>query len=202
MSLVRRCVLLALLLVMGLSCSNSAPPAEEPPLLMAFTLSPHLLGESFSLAEPAFSFQAPAGWDKVDSTRLGQLAGLLREDQDQSVILNLEAVFLDARQGCTLVLSRWQSDSVRTWREEERRQRQRLDERFAGKALQHATYLLQDQLCLQSLVQDSLIVNFKLMLANGLLLDFLVPRQIYETQVELIESSLGSMSFPSTSTPE
>jgi hypothetical protein len=38
-------------------------------------------------------------------------------------------------------------------------------------------------------------VNFKLLLAKGIQLDYVVSGAVYATQVEQIESSLGSLTF-------
>lgn len=191
-----RRLLFVILLLLGSACSRSSQPADEGPVQLQFAVVEALLGPPVQLESPRLSLRPPKEWAEVDSNRVRLLGGQVAQPQDSSFLLTPVRVFLDPATGCALFVSTWSADSAHTWKQVEAQQRARLDEAAAGRQIKHDSFILAEQSCLQSLIQDSLRVNFKLLLAGGVQLDYLVPRTIYESQVELIESSLGSVTVP------
>ncbi len=196
MSLRNRHLVFVILLLLSSACSRSTQPAGESPVQMEFSVVEALLDPAVQLEHPAFSIRPPKDWAELDSSRVGPLGGILSAQLDSSFLLCPERVFLNPATGSALFLSSWSTDSSRSWKQVEAQQRARLDELAAGRSIKHDSFVLADQACLQSLIQDSALVNFKLLLACGVQLDYLVPRTVYESQVELIESSLGSVNVP------
>lgn len=200
MSTCRRMILLVVLLMLGHSCSTSSQPANEAPTVMTFSVVEALLGAPVQLPGQGLSLRPPKEWLPLDSLRVAELAPALTAHEDSTFRLTAERVFLDPANGCALFVCSWRADSGRTWKDVEAWQRAHLPAGDAGRSVKHDAFILAEQPCLQSLIQDSARVNFKLLLSCGIQLDYLVPRHIYESQVELIESSLGSVTLQSVTT--
>jgi len=184
------------------SCSPSAQDAPVEPAVMRFTVVDALLGPPVRLEDPPFEIRPPKNWLPLDSLRVARLGASMNLGGDASFRLEPRRVFMDPASGGVLFVTRWQADSTATWKQVEERQRQVQDTTVVGRRVQHDSFVLAGQSCLQTLVQDSLMVGFKLLLACGVQLDYVVPRTVYETQVELIESSLGSVVVPTSSSQE
>jgi len=169
---------------------------------MTFTVVDSLLGEAIHHRSPAMVMQAPRGWVPLDSTRVAGLAATAGGQAAAGFRLSPREACFDPVNGCVLVVSDWSSDSVEAWDEVVALRRGLLDRQFSAHPPRHDLFLLGQHLCLQSLVQDSAMVTFKLMLENGVQLDYLVPKSCYAAQAESIASSMGSIRYSPTSTPE
>jgi len=197
--------LLAVALLLGLALASCSPSAEEPqaePAVMRFTVIDALLGPPVRLEDPAFEIRPPKDWLPLDSLRVGQLGASMNLGGDAAFRLEPRMVFMDPAAGSVLFVTRWHADSSASWKQVEARQRQVQDTTMVGRTVQHDAFVLAGQSCLQTLVQDSLMVGFKLLLACGVQLDYVVPRAVYDSQVELIESSLGSVVVPTSSSQQ
>ena len=184
------------------SCSPSAQDAPEEPAVMRFTVVDALLGPPVRLEDPPFEIRPPKDWLPLDSLRVARLGSSMNVGGDASFRLEPQRVFMDPASGGVLFVTRWHADSAATWKQVADRQREMLDANKVGREVSHDSFVLAGQLCQQSLVQDSIRVAFKLLLACGFQLDYVVPRSVYETQVELIESSLGSVVVPTGSSQQ
>jgi len=195
MSFPLRALGLALMLCAIQSCSS--PTTEEKgPVEMTFTVVDALLGPAVSLQDPPLTIRPPKGWDGMDSLRVAAL----EIPAGRTFHLKPRMVFMDSTSGCVLFVTSWTTDSTLAWAEAEARQKSELDQAGRGRQVRHDSFILAGQKCLQSLVQDSLRVNFKLLLDKGIQLDYIVPATSYATQAERIESSLGSLVFSNSST--
>ena len=188
-------LLMGIALVGIMSCS-SKPDDDAEPVNMTFAVVDALLGPPAALEQPQMSIRAPKGWKALDSAKVAALEA----PRGHTFQLKPRMIFMDDSTGSVLVVSSWTTDSTWTWAQLEARQRGEVDQAVRGRQARHDSFILAGQNCLQSLVQDSLRVNFKLLLAKGIQLDYVVPGAVYATQVEQIESSLGSLTFPDGST--
>lgn len=195
MSFPLRLLFMALITCALLSCST---PAEESagPVEMKFTVVDAYLGPQSSMENPALTLSPPKGWQALDSARVASL----QVPNGKTFRLEPRMVFMDSTTGCVLIVTAWYTDSTLAWAEMEARQRQEVDLAGSGRSVKHDHFILAGQDCLQSMVQDSVMVNFKLFLAKGAQLDYVVPAQVYASQAERIESSLGSLTFSNGST--
>lgn len=195
MPLFLRSLALALVLASLNSCSPKAED-EGGPVAMSFTVVDALLGPAATLPESSLSIRPPKGWSALDSTRVAALSVPV----GPTFHLRPRLVFMDSLSGCVLIVSSWATDSTWSWSQLEKRQKQEVDQAGKGRSVRHDSFILAGQSCLQSMVQDSVVVNFKLLLAKGIQLDYVVPGPEYTRQAERIESSLGSLTFTDGST--
>jgi hypothetical protein len=182
------------LLLLAFACACSKAPEEESadkPAVMEFSVDETLLGAPFSLGDPALVIRPPLDWSPLDSTRSATLLERFKTG-DGPLRLLPAAIFLDSLSGCVLVVSGWESDSSR-WESVSALQQTTLEERFTGRELMFNHFLLNGRRCMQSIVRDSLMTNYKLLLDFGAQLDYLVPRSVHVDQVERIESSIGTL---------
>ena len=183
-------LLLPLVLWVTTSCTSSSEE-DSGPVEMKFAVVDALLGPPATLREPGMSIRPPKGWEALDSAKVAALEA----PRGHTFQLKPRMIFMDDSTGSVLVVSSWTTASNWTWAQLEARQRGEVDQAVRGRQARHDSFILAGQNCLQSLVQDSLRVNFKLLLAKGIQLDYVVPGAVYATQVEQIESSLGSLNF-------
>jgi len=184
-------IAMAMLFLLAACSSSKEESATEQLETMEFSIDETLLGTSVSYVSPALVFRPPLDWLPVDEARSRPLLERFGSG-DGPLRLAPAAIFLDSLSGCVLVVSGWESDSTR-WDAVTQLQQSILEERLAGRELLFNRFLLNEHRCMQSIVRDSVMTNYKLLLDFGAQLDYLVPLQVHEDQVERVESSIGTL---------
>jgi len=164
---------------------------------MTFQVNQSLLGEKYIDDQLGFSFSPPKGCTKMPSNMVEQVKGELNKYSVSFDLLVLEPkqFFLneDERFICLLtkIPSLSLSDSSINFYQ------QVVENVAKDNTVQRSSYKYRDFLIYQNLIISKEMINFKLLIpqqANkSFQLDYIVPKPIYTTKIEVIESSIGSL---------
>ena len=177
--------------------ANKKQEIEE----LSFAVNPSLLGPEYKNRELGFSFSPPRGWEKMPQETVEKAKKHLEQTTKPSagVSVDLEQFFLDRKSGASCVISRLSKISLdslgmlnlNTYKSD-------IIAKFPNSKVREGQFALQDFLVHQILIMSENTVSFKLIFPRtskkSFQLDYVVPRAIYEENVEAIESSIGSLS--------
>lgn len=188
-------LLIGLLSFASASCSRSDSGGTPEIVEMQFAVVDALLGPEVVFQDPPYSLRPPLGWERIDPQRRDALLARLSSASGPDPGSLPVELFADST-GALLTVSRWNS-AASTWKEALRQQMAD----YAGApegSVTHAEFLLAGRPCLQTRVVDAQRVAFKLLLADGLRLDYILPAGAYAQQAERLESSIGSVRSSTT----
>jgi len=185
--------LVCVLLAAAGSCSRPAGEGGGGGELveMQFAVVDGLLGAERAVPEAGVALRPPAGWTPLDAARRDALLAALPAAPDPDLDLRPLELFADSA-GCLLTVSAWRATGDRGWRGTTSARRERLAP-AEDRRVEHDEFLLAGAPCLQTLVADGRAVAFKLLLAGGAQLDYVVPAALYGARAESLESSIGSV---------
>ncbi len=175
-------ILLPFLLIACSNAGQEGTPGDARKL--SFQVEESLLGADLRLEEQQLLLFAPLDWSPVGEDLLTRL----RAAQDEGAKMNLLQACFHPASSSMLSISVMHHGDVPAVE----RLRSDLEGR-EGLKVSEDSYRLNGMPCTQFLAEDSLLVQFRLLLRDSLLVDYLVPRNAYTAQLKALESSIGSI---------
>ncbi len=170
--------------VLCVACTDSSKAGNQSLERMAFDSAPEMLGVGQVLGD-SLEYHPPLGWNPLPGELLAGMQASM--PTDQALVQQVVAAFTDSTMSSMLVVSSLDRAEGIT------EKAHLLLEAGLPENAQRAEFLLSDFHCRQYLVQQAQRVQFRLLLDDHLLFDYLVPMQGYETNLEFLEASIGSI---------
>ena len=179
-------------------CEKQKNETNDLPGEMTFQINRLLLGEKYSDEYLGFSFSPPLGCKQMPLDTLQEVKAQIQKILLSSDSFNLEPkqFFVNAEEGFFCLLTALPSlaltDSSIVFFQ------QRIEKSAKNSEVQHSTYKYNHFLIYQSLLINSSTINFKLLIPQAeyksFQIDYIIPKSIYANKIEVIESSIGSLS--------
>ena len=176
-----------------ITCQTEAYHTNKIPE-MEFEVLPANLGNAYEHPESGLKIQIPKGCIPVQ----GDFSKIMPD----SIIpypINIKAVFQDTSSQTLVVLSDISQLGAVDFSKMQQNPNTYLNKKSEWQEIKAVVYLYKKQKITQFLLQNSSLVNLKLLIYEGVhrknQIDYFIPRQVYNTQAKLIESSIGSISF-------
>ncbi len=180
------------------SSGNVEKDRNDQPEEMTFQINQSLLGKKYSDSELGFSFSPPSGCKQMPKNMVQQVKGKIQKSlvSPDSLVLEPNQFFMneDERFFCLLTVhpTLTLSDSSISF------YHQVIENSAEQSEVQHSTYKYKNFLIYQSLIISEQMINFKLLIPQAnhksFQIDYIVPKSIYAKKIEVIESSIGSLS--------
>jgi len=191
-------IVLSFMILVIIGCGNVEKNRNDQPEEMAFQINKALLGEKYSDSELGFSFSPPSGCEQMPKNMVQQVKGEIQKSlvSPDSLVLQPKQFFMNEEEGFFCLLTALPSlvlsdSSIRLF--------QQVIENSAEQGeVQHSNYKYNEFVIFQSLIISKEIINFKIMIPQAehksFQIDYIVPKSIYANKIEVIESSIGSLS--------
>lgn len=177
----------------AINCQTESYPTNKVPK-MEFEVLPANLGYTSEHPDLGLKIQIPKGCNAVE--------GDFSEIMPESIIpypLNIKAVFQDTSNQTLVVISDISQLGSLDFSKMQQNPNVFLNKKSEWQEIKPVTYLHKKQKITQFLLQNAALVNLKLLIYEGVhkktQIDYFIPRQAYNAQAKLIESSIGSISF-------
>jgi hypothetical protein len=191
-------ILFSFLILMNLSCGNEEKNKTDQPEEMTFQVNQSLLGEKYSDNELGFSFSPPIGCKLMPKNLVQQVKAEITKNlvSPESLALEPKQFFLNKNEQffcllTTLPMLVLSDSSIKFYN-------MAVKNSAAGDEVQSSTYKYNHFLIYQSLIMNDETINFKLLIPQAehksFQIDYILPKSIYVNKIEVIESSIGSLS--------
>jgi len=190
--------ILSILVLMIFSCGNMDKKGNDLPEEMTFQINQSLLAEKYSDNHLGFSFSPPSVCVQMPKNMVQQVKGGIQNNlvSPDSLVLEPKQFFLNKNEQFFCLLTALpmlavNDSSIKFYH-------QVIEKSAAGSEIQHSTYKYNKFLIYQSLIISEETINFKLLIPQpeykSFQIDYIIPKSIYANKIEVIESSIGSLS--------
>jgi hypothetical protein len=190
--------ILSILMLVIICCGNVENKGNDQPEEMTFQVNQSLLGEKYSDSELGLSFSPPSGCKLMPENMVQQVKTKIIKNlvSPDSLALEPKQFFLNEDEQFFCLLTALpkmalSDSSIKFYA-------QVIKNSSEGSEVQHSTYKYNKFLIYQSLIINEEKINFKLLIPQAerksFQIDYILPKSIYANKIEVIESSIGSLS--------
>jgi len=191
-------IVLSFLVLMIITCGNMGKDGNDQPEEMTFQINQSLLGEKYSDRELGFSFSPPSGCKQMPEHIVQHVKGEIQKSivPSDSLVLEPKQFFLNEDEHFFCLLTALPmlalcDSSISFYHKVIKNSAEQSE-------VQHSTYKYNNFLIYQSLIISNKTIDFKLLIPQpdnkSFQIDYIIPKLIYANKIEVIESSIGSLS--------
>lgn len=192
-----RCFFYSILISLVFFFSNCAQQHDNETefLPLKFNVDTNLIASPVAIAN-SFFFYPPKDWEPIATDQLIAAQKAMSSDSNSSLSINLLQIFKSEKNASCLIseiksdttLSRFLSDNFHKM----------LSQNFNSNNVEKGTYILNGKKIVQYRILTKDIIAFKLFAEfekSIFQIDYFIPSQIYPSEINKIESSIGSISI-------